>query len=92
MVSRHEGVRECWKEKEKALNQQLEGIQSEKEGVTCELNSLSLQFEELKADFEKQMKINNEQATKVSRNGCRLNCCCCFFALCVPTLLDRNYY
>lgn len=67
MVSRHEGVRECWIENEKALKLQLEGIQGEKEGVTSELNSLSLQFEELKVDFEKQMKANNEQATMVSR-------------------------
>ena len=48
------------------MKQQLEGVQKEKDGVASQLSNLNLKYEELKADFEKQMKVSSEQATKVS--------------------------
>lgn len=67
VVSRHESVRGCWLDKEEELKQQLEREGREKKGLTCELHSLRAEFGALKVDFETQMKVNNEQSTRVSR-------------------------
>lgn len=65
VVSRHEGARRCWLEKEQVLEKQLEEVTGEKEELANERKTLSSQLEEGKSTLETQKSVSNEQSTKV---------------------------